>query len=104
MKFARQMTSLEKAIAALPWTPTGDGPAGEAISAWCAYTGQSEHEAANWGWLSALHPNDREQAMQGWIRAVQTQHMHTTYYHVRRYDGSYALFQVRAIPYFRPDH
>jgi len=56
---------------------------------WCAYTGQTEAQAAGYGWLDAVHPDDREQARGIGARDHAPQHSFVSDYRVRRADGAY---------------
>jgi PAS domain S-box-containing protein len=79
------------------WTAQPDGESRDA-SFWCAYTGQSVEDGQNLGWLAAIHPEDREQASEIWLRALATKMPFETEYRLRRADGVYHLFLVRGVP------
>lgn len=40
---------------------------------WCNIAGMSAEAASGYGWISAIHPDDRERVMNEWDRAVQYQ-------------------------------
>lgn len=42
---------------------------------WCEMTGMSQEEAFGQGWINALHPEDREQAVQNWYETLTNQEM-----------------------------
>jgi PAS domain S-box-containing protein len=75
----------------------------ENISAWCAYTGQTRAAAQGWGWLDAVHPDDRERVARAWAQAIATKHPYETEYRLRRADGLYRSFLVHAMPVHDPD-
>ncbi|MEW6704058.1 MAG: PAS domain S-box protein [Pseudomonadota bacterium] len=65
--------SLVNATASIVWTA---GPQREFLTAqpsWAEYTGQSPEQYLGFGWLQALHPDDRAQAMEGWREAERLQ-------------------------------
>jgi len=50
--------------AQLVWRVGGDEIVGKSACRRCAYTGQQEEAVRDWGWLEALHPEDRERVRQ----------------------------------------
>ena len=38
---------------------------------WAAYTGQSEEAYQGWGWVDAVHPDDRARAAEVWAECVE---------------------------------
>ena len=51
--------SLVEATAAVVWTMAASGLAESEQPSWSAFTGQSTDQLAGWGWLDAIHPDDR---------------------------------------------
>ena len=37
---------------------------------WTDFTGQTTEDLQGWGWLNAIHPDDREQTAEKWNAAV----------------------------------
>lgn len=85
--------------AQLFWTTSADGTV-EDVPLWRAYTGQSKEEVQEWGWLNAVHPDDRERITRAWKTAVAIEGIYETEYRLRRYDGVYRTFAVRSVPFF----
>ncbi len=83
------------------WTTNPQGEVEEDIPSWRKYTGQSEEEVKGWGWLQALHPDDREHATQVWSDSVATQNNYEVEYRLRRYDGAYLYFLTRGVPVYK---
>ncbi len=79
-----------------------DGSVADAPS-WRAFTGQTAEQARGWGWLDALHPDDRQRAEQFWRAAVAAQQPFTVGFRARRDDGVYCSFAVRVAPTRSPD-
>ncbi|MBE9208205.1 PAS domain S-box protein [Nostoc sp. LEGE 06077] len=96
--------SLVAATSQLVWGAT---PEGMAISSemltWIAYTGQSEAEVEGWGWIEAVHPDDRDLSAKVWNAAVANQTIYQTEYRLRSKDGDYRLFSVCGAPVLEAD-
>lgn len=97
-----RLRALVAATAQLVWTMPPNGVAHD-MPLWRAYTGQTAEEIAEWGWLDSIHPDDRERVSQLWQHAVVTCCPFEAEYRLRRYDGVYQVFLVRAVPVFEPD-
>ncbi|HEX8675375.1 MAG TPA: ATP-binding protein, partial [Longimicrobium sp.] len=55
-----------------------------------------------WGWLDAVHPDDRVRIAQAWEDAVREQGTYDTEYRLRMRDGAYRTFMARGVPVFEP--
>jgi PAS domain S-box-containing protein len=95
--------SLVLAIAQLIWTldPKGD-MSGEQPS-WAAYTGQTFAQYRGRGWLDVVHPDDRVSSVEVWARAVFQGVPYEIEHRLRRHDGVYLYFSVRAVPVLDDD-
>ncbi|OPY91612.1 MAG: putative diguanylate cyclase YegE [Syntrophaceae bacterium PtaU1.Bin231] len=87
----------------LGWTTNAVGELVEDLPKWRAFTGQSEEEIKGAGWVNALHPDDRERALEVWNRAVAAKSAYEVEYRVRRRDGVYRHWLARGVPLFRED-
>ena len=88
------------AVQGILWTNT---PSGEMIGnqpGWAALTGQTAAEYQSYGWASALHPEDAASTVEAWNAAVAERRTFTFEHRVRRHDGAWRRFSVRAIPTF----
>jgi PAS domain S-box-containing protein len=65
---------------------------------WATFTGQREEDYRGWGWLSAVHPEDRSTTTRTWQEALGRGSSYQAHMRVRRKDGSYRHMQVRAVP------
>lgn len=72
---------------------------------WCAFTGRDAASAINDGWLSAVHPDDREIAIE-FLRVARENRSEYSFRHrLSRENGDYAWVAGGAIPSFGPpDH
>jgi PAS domain S-box-containing protein len=65
---------------------------------WCQITGLSANDALGEGWLSAVHPQDREQVARSWYEAIQTPHSLATDYRFVHPDGTVVWVIGQAVP------
>src|SRR5207248_6014379 len=77
--------ALVAATAQIVWTTSPKGVVDD-MPAWRAYTGQRVEEVRGWGWLDALHPEDRARAARLWAEAVAARSACEVEYRVRRHD------------------
>jgi PAS domain S-box-containing protein len=68
------------------------------FSLWSALTGQTPAEVEGWGWLNAIHPEDRELSQALWHQALASKSPYKVEYRVQVADGSYRFFAVYAVP------
>jgi PAS domain S-box-containing protein len=89
--------SLVVATSQMVWTADTEG---QVINSqdWRVYTGQSPEEVKDWGWLAALHPEDRQRTAQLWAQAVQERTIYETEYRLLGADGIYRYFSTRGVP------
>ncbi|MGE6757292.1 PAS domain S-box protein [Corallococcus interemptor] len=95
--------SLVLAIAQVVWTTSATGLIEEDSASWRAFTGQTYEEMKGYGWLDALHPDDRAQAVAVWKEAVARRSPYEVEYRVRRPDGTYTPLLARAAPVLNAD-
>jgi PAS domain S-box-containing protein len=62
------------------------------------YTGASTGSANGFGWLDYVHPEDKDQAMEEWMRCVQSGANYQAEYRLRSTSGTYKWFRARAVP------
>ncbi|GGC06194.1 PAS domain-containing sensor histidine kinase [Pseudoduganella buxea] len=90
--------SLVMATSQIVWTNTPDGRVLEDSPSWRAFTGQTYEEWREFGWLDALHPDDRAGSLALWKACVATQSVFETRYRLRRADGQYRWVAVKGLP------
>lgn len=65
---------------------------------WETYAGLSDHESRRFGWLEAVHPEDREFTVAAWRDAQRTNEYSVEHRIKRAADGHYRWHQTRAKP------
>lgn len=98
-----RMRALVEATAVIVWNATATGEVIEPSPTWLTFTGQTEAEYRNGGFLEAIHPDDRERTMTIWTTAVGAAAPYAAEYRLRRCDGSYAHTLARGRPVRAPD-
>ena len=88
------------AVQGVLWTNDAEGRMNGEQPGWAALTGQSEEEYRGHGWASAVHPEDREPTLQAWQRAVAERRTFVFEHRLRRRDGEWRNFAIRAVPIF----
>ncbi|MDZ8024575.1 MAG: PAS domain S-box protein [Nostoc sp. DedQUE11] len=94
--------SLIAATSQIVWTADSQGRSPD-IPTMRAYTGLTESEVINFGWLNAIHPEDRKKTTQAWMQAVETRSLYQVEYRIRGIDGNYRYFQGRGVPVLNGD-
>jgi PAS domain S-box-containing protein len=88
------------AVRGVVWTNSADGEMlGEQLG-WSALTGQSQAEYEGYGWADAVHPDDARATIDAWNEAVGERRPFEFEHRVRRHDGVWRRFHIRAIPTF----
>lgn len=95
--------SLVMATSQMVWTTSPDGRVLEDSPSWRAFTGQAYEDWKDYGWLDAVHPDDRERARLVWTESVRSQSIYETHYRLRRHDGQYRWTVVKGVPVLNPD-
>lgn len=80
------------------WTARPDGELDWLSDQVYGYTGGAEADLAGAGWISIVHPQDRERVGGTWMRAVNERSRYEAEFRIRRADGAYRWHLVRATP------
>jgi PAS domain S-box-containing protein len=99
----QRFRSLVSASAQAVWVTLPDGSVVEDSPSWRAFTGQTYEQWRGYGWLDAVHPEDREHAGRAWQEAVARREGYETEYRLRRPDGGYTPTLARGVPVLNPD-
>jgi PAS domain S-box-containing protein len=87
-----QLRAIIDTIPALVWSARPDGSAEFFNRRWLDYTGISYDEARDWGWTTAVHPEDREGLAVTWQRIRASEQLGQGEVRLRRHDGKYRWF------------
>lgn len=92
---------LISAIAAVKWRILPDGKI-LSLLRWEELTGQPLAAADNWGWLEAVHPDDRDGVITLWAECTRTGHPYSVDLRIRCVDGSFRRYLMRGAPLCEP--
>jgi PAS domain S-box-containing protein len=92
---ANQLRLVINTTPGLAWTSGPDGSADFLNQQWLDYAGLSLEEAIGWGFLIAIHPDDKPRIQEDWQRALRTGVSFEAESRVRRHDGEYRSFLFR---------
>ena len=80
----------------LPWTADAEGMILEASPQWTALTGLSGEESRGWGWMRAVHPQDRALIRTAWKRSIESGGVVDVEYRIQCRDGCWRWMRARA--------
>ncbi len=93
---------LVDSVAQATWETDADGVVISDSPSWRGYTGQSLHEWLGYGWLNAIHPDDRAYAERQWRETVAVHGLVDAEFRLRVPDGGWRWTNVRAAPVLDP--
>ncbi len=99
----RRYRSLVQASAQIVWRANSGSVLIGDTTRWREFTGQTADEAADYGWLDAIHPDERASTMAEWQEAVRAQKPFEMEQRMRRHDGQWRFMQVRGAPVLDDD-
>jgi PAS domain S-box-containing protein len=82
------------------WVTEPDGRCTYLNKAWYEFTGQVPGDAEGFGWLDAVHPDDRVWSGEAFVKANKEQGPFRVEYRLRRHDGAYRWAIDAAAPRF----
>ena len=80
------------------WATQPDGYHDFYNKRWYDYTGLEFEQTRDKGWALVLHPEDYERTWKLWEKSLKTGKPYEVEYRLRRHDGEYRWFLVRALP------
>jgi PAS domain S-box-containing protein len=95
--------ALVVAGAEMVWRANAQGEGFFVTPTWQELTGQNEEQMREFGWLEAVHPDDRERSRRLWQEAMQDKHAYENELRIRTRQGNYRHFHVHAVPVLAPD-
>jgi PAS domain S-box-containing protein len=86
------------AVQGVLWTNSAEGEMRGEQPGWATLTGQQFDEYQGFGWARAVHPQDAQPTIDAWLDAVRERKPFVFEHRVRRSDGEWRDFSIRAIP------
>ncbi|KQV83409.1 hypothetical protein ASC90_20930 [Rhizobium sp. Root1220] len=83
----------------MTWSADANGANEWFNKEWYEYTGLTHEQASNGGWKYVFHPDDRAESAATWHRIITKREMSGLEARLRRHDGEYRWFIVRAQPH-----
>ena len=96
-KSRQRFQTAVRAVSDLIWTNNAKGEMEGDQPGWGDFTGQSYEEYQGYGWAKAVHPDDAQPTIDAWQQAVAERKMFVFEHRVRRRDGVWRFFSVRAL-------
>ena len=90
--------TLTTATTAAVWNATASGEIVEECHGWENMTGQTPQQYRGWGWMEAVHPEDKHRTIEIWQRSLRNATPVEVYYRNRRRDGSYGYVRAQGAP------
>lgn len=90
--------SFVEATAQVVWFADGWGQVVSDLPGWRAFTGQALSEILGEGWLSGVHPDDRDGVGMAWTAAVQARSSYEATFRLRHRSGEWRHVLARAVP------
>ena len=94
----RRFRAAVDAVEGVVWTNTAEGEMRGEQPGWAALTGLAFDDYQGYGWAKAVHPDDAQPTIDAWNAAVAERRLFMFEHRVRRHDGEWRAFSVRAIP------
>ena len=103
--------TLMQGVAEIIWETDATGEFQADSPHWSAFTGQTLKSMQGWGWLDAVHPEDRDRVKLDWQAAIDratalqiaASPMFAVEYRLRHRTGGYRWMSVHGLPIFNLD-
>ncbi|MBV8674653.1 MAG: PAS domain-containing protein, partial [Acidobacteriaceae bacterium] len=92
----RSLSLIINTMPAFAWSARPDGSLEFVNERWLNFTGLSMDKARDWGWTSAVHPDDVNRLTDYWQSILATGEQGEIEARFRRFDGEYRWFLFRA--------
>ncbi|GGG33697.1 PAS domain-containing protein [Hymenobacter glacieicola] len=94
-----QFRTVVNLVPDLLWRSNAEGKTSWYNQRWYEYTGQTPAEAAAYGWVDVIHPDDRASSAQRYREAVLSGQPLQQEHRIRSAAGEYRWFQVQALSF-----
>ncbi len=91
------------AVDGILWTNDASGRMVGEQPGWASLTGQTFDQYQGFGWANAVHPDDAAPTVQAWNAAVARGGPFNFEHRVRRHDGAWRDFSIRAVAVLEAD-
>lgn len=98
-----ELRELINTVPAMIWITQKDGKSTFLNKNWYEYTGQKEDEAQGFGWVEALHPDDRLRGKELFLEANRQQKPYATSFRIKNHDGQYRWVINNGSPQYNID-
>ena len=102
-RMAARYRSLAAATTQVIFTRDDAGLGTGEHEAWTSFTGQPPSAFCDWGWLSAVHADDRERVRAAWQEGLVRRRAFDTNFRLQRREGGFAEVSFRAVPVVEDD-
>lgn len=89
--------TLTEAVPHIVWSANSAGNVESFNKQWQLYTGLTPEIGCGWGWLGAVHPEDKPKSEATWRQSLSSGKPFETEYRLRGEDGAYRWFLIRAV-------
>lgn len=103
LESAERLEGAVRAFADVLWTNDAEGRMSSVQPGWASLTGQTFEEYGGYGWTQAVHPDDAQSTVEAWRAAVAEKRLFVFEHRVRRHDGVWRRFAIRAAPVINRD-
>jgi PAS domain S-box-containing protein len=93
-----ELSHVVDALPSLVWTALPDGNLDSINQRWCEYTNLGLDESCGRGWQTVIHPADLPELLERWRSILASGEPGEMEARLRRSDGQYRLFLIRACP------
>jgi len=98
-----ELVGIIETIPSMLWSTSPTGEPTHNSQRLLEYVGAPFEEFVSRGWVSFIHPDDREETAKAFFRAIETGESYNVIHRVRRADGQYRWHQTKGEPLRGPD-
>ncbi|MCM4158573.1 PAS domain S-box protein [Antarcticibacterium flavum] len=95
-----ELRQLINTVPAMIWITNKDGYSIFLNKNWYNYTGQKAQEAQGYGWVEAIHPDDKKQAKDAFLEANNSRKPYTATFRLRNTSGEYRWVIDNGMPQY----
>jgi PAS domain S-box-containing protein len=99
----RQLQQIVSSIPGLTWSSDARGATTFWSQQYLDYAGAGLDEVLGYGFVDYIHPDDRDRTMEAWAATIASGSPGEAELRLRRADGIYRWFLIRACPFFDED-